>query len=200
MSSPTSQVHKPQEPASEATKTYAEARRLRQAAAEGAAASAVTGAMAQVMFSMPPGEAVKMRVSLTLGEKKLKFSMSKEGSASDSPKGQDEGDASARLEREWWEGLWPRGRLPFPKLHPLDWVNRMPVAPHPDPPYYQPAHCPAGDVDVKELMKEWQAKLDRYNGMPIAFTHPATWNHEEGRWQEERDQQKSESVYYDSDA
>jgi len=193
MSSPTSHAHKPREPASEATKTYAEARRLRQVAMEAAATSAVTGAMAQVMFSMPPGEAVKMRVSLTLGEKKLKFSMSKEGS--DSP-----GEASERLEREWWEGLWPKGRLPFPKSYPLDWVNRMPVAPHPDPPYYQPAHCPAGDVDVEEMMKEWQAKLDRYNGMPIAYTHPATWNDEEGRWQEERDLQKSESVYYDSDA
>ena len=192
MSSPNSQVHKPREPSSEATKTYAEARRLRQAAAEGAAASAVTGAMAQVMCSMPPGEAVKMRVSLTIGEKKLKFSMSKEPDASDSPKGQEE--------PEWWEGLWPRGRLPFPKQSPLDWVNRMPVAPHPEPPYYQPAHCPAGDVNVEELMKEWQAKLDRYNGMPIAFTHPATWNHEEGRWQEERDLEKSESVYYDSNS
>ena len=188
MSSPNSQVHKPREPSSEATKTYAEARRLRQAAAEGAAASAVTGAMAQVMCSMPPGEAVKMRVSLTLGEKKLKFSMSKGADASDSPKGQDS-DASARLEPEWWEGLWPRGRLPFPKQSPLHWVNRMPVAPHPDPPYYQPAHNPAGDVDVEELMKEWQAKLDRYNGMPIAFCG-----------NEERDLEKSESVYYDSDA
>ena len=193
MSSPTSHVHKPRESASEATKTYAEARRLRQAAAEAAATSTVTGAMAQVMFSMPPGEAVKMRVSLTIGEKKLKFSMSKEGS--DSP-----GEASERQEGEWWEGLWPKGRLPFPELPPLHWANRMPVVPHPDPPYYECAHCPAGDADVEEIMKEWQAKLDRYNGMPITYTHPARWNHEEDRWQEEGDLQKSESVYYDSDA
>ena len=154
-----------------------------------AAASAVTVAMSQVMCSVPPGEAVKMRVSLTISGKKMKFSMSKEGSAS--PKGQDE--------REWWEGLWPKGRLPFPELPPLHWANRMPVVPHPDPPYYECAHYPAGDADVEEIMKEWQAKLDRYNGMPVVYTHPARWNHEEGRWQDERDLQKSESVYYESD-
>ena len=57
--------------------TFAELRKLREQAAEVSASSAVTFAMTQVMASLSPGEMVKMRVSLTIGEKKLKFSMSK---------------------------------------------------------------------------------------------------------------------------
>jgi hypothetical protein len=36
-------------------------------------------------------------------------------------------------------------------------------------------------------------------GMSPYVHTPAIWIHEEGRWQDQRDLEKSESVYYDSD-
>lgn len=67
----------PLAPTAQTPQTFAELRRLRQESAEVAASSAVTVAMSQVMASLSSGHMVKMRVSLTIGEKKLKFSMSK---------------------------------------------------------------------------------------------------------------------------